>query len=74
MTYGGWAYSLCCKRYQCHNTSYKVSQLPLLFERLDRPEAAAMMRNALRSVSTTLDPGVPVHCIYNLNVQTVTPP
>lgn len=67
----GHLYSLCCARHTCQERNYKASELPDLFQQLGRSTEAGMMRYALK-VGTTVDPGVPVHCIYSHNVQTYT--
>lgn len=70
-TYSGWTQNLCCKRHECDAKSYKASELPELLRKVGRPGSADMMEYAL-SVSTTTDPGVPVHCVFAHNIQTFT--
>eukprot|EP00811_Abedinium_folium_P016461 NODE_253_length_3282_cov_4.407924.p3 GENE.NODE_253_length_3282_cov_4.407924~~NODE_253_length_3282_cov_4.407924.p3 ORF type:complete len:203 (-),score=45.54 NODE_253_length_3282_cov_4.407924:201-809(-) len=50
------------------------TQLPLLLDQLGRKEHADMLRHAQLSASTTVDPGVPVHCIFGGNVATYAAP
>eukprot|EP00811_Abedinium_folium_P032395 NODE_5444_length_1769_cov_13.975030.p1 GENE.NODE_5444_length_1769_cov_13.975030~~NODE_5444_length_1769_cov_13.975030.p1 ORF type:complete len:470 (+),score=103.32 NODE_5444_length_1769_cov_13.975030:2-1411(+) len=73
VAYDGWTYDLCCKRHTCTPKTYKASELPELLQQVGRQTNADMMRHALNT-GTTADPGVPVHCIYSHNIQTIAAP
>lgn len=59
----------CCKKLECTPTEYRASELPQLFRDLGRPDSQVQMMEYALTQSTTMDPGVPVHCIIAHNVK-----